>query len=213
MNWVLVCMVFGLGACASTYRVSPVVAPDQVPVFEQAGDMVRSSKKHVVELGAVRADMRQFDMPRFFIRFKNQGKNPLEFSSENVSVTFNDSPARVLSYEAQIQDVQNRLSYYGMRAPVFLQPSYHPFFGAYRGGFVFVDDFNDRLDVQQALADLDYIQNHSLKPKVVRPGDEVAGEIVIGTKLAAGRSQTMVVNVAVDGENHQFTFGYDQMQR
>ncbi|WP_370262576.1 hypothetical protein [Limnobacter sp.] len=210
-----------LGACASTYRVSPVVSENQLQVAASSGESLRSSKKHVVEVGAIRPSMRQFDSPRFNVRFKNQGKEPLEFSTENVSVTFNGSAARVLSYEAQIQDVQNRLAYYGMRAPIFYNPAqsffyhqplhYQPF-GSRRGGFLMVEDFNDRIDVQQALADLDYIQKNSLKPRVVRPGQEAFGEIVVGSKLGASSSQSMVVTVVVDDEQHQFTFGYDELK-
>lgn len=210
-----------LSACASTYRVSPIVAENQTQVIAPAGEAVRSSKKHVVEVGAIRSNMRQFDSPRFNVRFKNQGKEPLEFSTENVTVSFNDKAAPVVSYEAQIEDVQNRLSFYGLRAPIFYSPFrspfyhqplyYHPF-GGYRGGLLLVEDFNDRVDVQQALADFDYIQKYSLKPKVVRPGQEVFGEIVVGSKLSASSSQNMVVTVSVDGEQHQFTFGYDELK-
>lgn len=75
-----------------------------------------------------------------------------------------------------------------------------------------VEDFNDRIDVQQALADLDYIQKNSLKPRVVRPGQEAFGEIVVGSKLGASSSQSMVVTVVVDDEQHQFTFGYDELK-
>ncbi|HEX4842407.1 MAG TPA: hypothetical protein VFV57_01955 [Limnobacter sp.] len=204
-----------LSACASTYRVSPLVADNQIQVVAPSGEAVRSSKKHVVEVGVVRTNMRQFDNPRFTVRFTNQGKDPLEFSTENVTASFNGRPATVVSYEAQLQDVQNRLSFYGLRAPVFYtpfrSPFYYPPFGGHHGGFVIAQDFNDRLDVQQALADFDYIQQFSLKPKVVRPGQETFGEIVVGAKLGASSSQDMVVTVDVDGEQHSFTFGYDQL--
>lgn len=210
-----------LGGCASVYRVSPVIAPEQVQVVAPQGESVRSAKKHVVELSPVRYDMRQFDSPRFYLRFVNQGKEPLEFSSENVSAVFNGRQVRVLSYEDQIQEVQNRLSFYGFRAPVFYGPFRSPYYkggafyhgpGGFRGGFVAFEDFTDHVDIQNALADLDYIQKHSLKPKVIRPGQEIGGEVVVAAKLSADRSQDMVVTIQVDGEQHVFKYGYDQIK-
>lgn len=114
-----------LSACASMYSVRPVVAENQVPVQNQGFESLSSSKKHMVQVGSVYNSMRQFDNPRFNVTFVNNGKFPVEFSTENVTVTFNGEPATVVSYEAQIQDVQNRLSFYGFRAPIFYSPFYH----------------------------------------------------------------------------------------
>jgi len=108
-----------LSACASMYSVRPVIAENQVPVQNQGFESLSSSKKHMVQVGSVYNSMRQFDNPRFNVTFVNQGKFPVEFSTENITVTLNGEPATVVSYEAQIQDVQNRLSFYGFRAPVF----------------------------------------------------------------------------------------------
>jgi len=115
-----------LSACASMYSVRPVIAENQVPVQNQGFESLSSSKKHMVQVGSVYNSMRQFDNPRFNVTFVNQGKFPVEFSTENITVTLNGEPATVVSYEAQIQDVQNRLSFYGFRAPIFYSPFYHP---------------------------------------------------------------------------------------
>lgn len=201
-----------LSACVSMYSVRPVIAQNQVPVQNQGFESLSSTKKNVVQVGSVYNSMRQFDNPRFNVTFVNKGKFPVEFSTQNVSVTFNGQPAVVISYEAQIQDVQNRLSYYGFRAPIFYSPFYHPPFqrGFHGGGFLFQTDFNDRVDVQQAFADFDRIQRYSLKPKVVRPGEQTQGEIIVARKLSASSAQDISVTVQVDEEVHQFDFGYLQ---
>ncbi|MFN7505170.1 MAG: hypothetical protein ACK5Q1_06380, partial [Limnobacter sp.] len=184
-----------LSACVSMYSVRPVVAENQVPVQNQGFESLSSSKKHTVQVGSVYNSVRQFDSPRFNVTFVNQGKFPLEFSTENVTVTFNGEPAAVVSYDAQIQDVQNRLSYYGLRAPVFYR-------GFHGGGLFFQTDFNDQLDIQKAFADFDRIQKYSLKPKVVRPGEQVQGEVVVARKLSASSAQNITVTVRVDDDIH-----------
>lgn len=201
---------FLLSACASMYSVRPVVAENQVPVQNQGFESLSSRKTHIVQVGSVYNSIRQFDNPRFNVTFVNNGKFPIEFSTENVTVTFNGEPATVVSYEAQIQDVQNRLSFYGMRVPIFYSPFYRqPFHGGFHGsGFLFQTDFNDRIDVQQAFADFDRIQKYSLKPKVVRPGEQTQGEIIVARKLSASSAQNITVTVRVDEEIHKFEFGY-----
>lgn len=202
-----------LSACASMYSVRPIVAENQVPVQGPGYESLSSQKKHTVQVGSVYNSMRQFDNPRFNVTFVNNGKFPVEFSTENVTVTFNGEPATVVSYEAQIQDVQNRLSFYGMRAPIFYSPFYQqPFHRGFHGsGFLFQTDFNDRVDVQQAFADFDRIQKYSLKPKVVRPGEQTQGEIIVARKLSSSSAQNITVNVRVDNDMHSFDFGYLQM--
>lgn len=201
-----------LSACASMYSVRPVVAENQVPVQNQGFESLSSEKKHIVQVGSVYNSMRQFDNPRFNVTFVNKGKFPVEFSTENVTVSFNGEPATVVSYEAQIQDVQNRLSFYGMRAPIFYSPFYHSPFqrGFHGGGAFFYTDFNDRLDVQQAFADFDRIQKYSLRPKVVRPGEQTQGEVIVARKLSASSAQNITVTVRVDEDTHKFDFGYLQ---
>lgn len=200
-----------LSACVSMFSVRPVVADNQVPVQNRGFESLSSTKKHLVQVGSAYNSQRQFDNPRFNVTFVNKGKFPVEFSTENVTVTFNGEPATVVSYEAQIQDVQNRLSYYGMRAPIFYSPFYHqPFYKGSHGGLVFRTDFNDRLDIQQALADFERIQKFSLKPKVVRPGEETQGQIVIAKKLSARSAQNITLTVRVDDDTHNFEFGYLQ---
>lgn len=120
--WCVVGSVFLLSACTSMYSVRPVAAENQVPVQNQGFESLSSKKKHIVQVGSVRNSIRQFDNPRFNITFVNQGKFPVEFSTENVTVTFNGQAAQVVSYDAQVQDVQNRLSFYGFRAPIFYSP-------------------------------------------------------------------------------------------
>ena len=193
------------------YSVRPVVAENQVPVQNQGFESLSSSKKHLVQVGSAYNSQRQFDSPRFNVTFVNKGKFPVEFSTENVTVTFNGEPATVVSYEAQIQDVQNRLSFYGMRVPIFYSPFYHqPFFKGSYGGLAFRTDFNDRVDVQQAFADFERIQKFSLKPKVVRPGEQTQGQIMIAKKLSASSAQNVTVTVRVDEDTHNFEFGYLQ---
>lgn len=200
-----------LSACVSMYSVRPVIAENQVPVQNQGFESLSSTKKHLVQVGSAYNSQRQFDNPRFNVTFVNKGKFPVEFSTENVTVTFNGEPATVVSYEAQIQDVQNRLSFYGMRAPIFYSPFYYqPFYKGSHGGLVFRTDFNDRLDVQQAFADFERIQKFSLKPKVVRPGEQTQGQIVIAKKLSASSAQNITVTVRVDDDLHNFEFGYLQ---
>jgi hypothetical protein len=200
-----------LSACVSMFSVRPVVAENQVPVQNQGFESLSSTKKHIVQVGSVYNSMRQFDNPRFNVTFVNQGKFPVEFSTENVTVILNGEPATVVSYEAQIQDVQNRLSYYGLRAPIFYSPFYHsPFERSFSGGVFLQTDFNDRLDVQQAFADFERIQKYSLKPKVVRPGEQVQGEVVVARKLSASSAQNITVTVRVDDDIHKFDFGYLQ---
>ncbi|VWX35689.1 conserved exported hypothetical protein [Limnobacter sp. 130] len=201
-----------LSACVSMYSVRPVVAENQIPVQNQGFESLSSKKKHMVQVGSVYNSMRQFDNPRFNVTFVNNGKFPVEFSTENVTVTFNGEPAAVVSYEAQIQDVQNRLSFYGMRAPIFYSPFYHsPFHRGFHGGSVFLHtDFNDRVDVQQAFADFERIQKYSLKPRVVRPGEQTQGEIIVSRKLSASSAQDITVTVRVDDDTHKFDFGYLQ---
>lgn len=200
-----------LSACASMYSVRPVIAESQVPVQNQGFESLSSTKKHLVQVGSAYNSQRQFDNPRFNVTFVNKGKFPVEFSTENVTVTFNGEPATVVSYEAQIQDVQNRLAYYGMRVPIFYSPFYHqPFFKGSHGGLMFRTDFNDRVDVQQAFADFERIQQFSLKPKVVRPGEQTQGQVVIAKKLSASSAQNITVTVRVDDDTHNFEFGYLQ---
>lgn len=203
---------FLMSACASMYSVRPVVAENQVPVQNQGFESLSSTKKHMVQVGSAYNSMRQFDNPRFNVTFVNQGKFPVEFSTENVTVTFNGEPATVVSYDAQIQDVQNRLSFYGLRAPIFYSPFYQqPFHRGFHGsGFLFRTDFNDRVDVQQAFADFERIQKYSLKPKVVRPGEQTQGEIIVARKLSASSAQNITVTVRVDDDSHNFDFGYLQ---
>lgn len=205
-----------LSACASMYSVRPVIAENQVPVQNAGFESLSSEKKHTVQVGSAYNSMRQFDNPRFNVTFVNKGKFPIEFSTENVTVTFNGEPATVVSYAAQIQDVQNRLSFYGMRVPIFYSPFYQPPFhrgfhgGFHGGGFLFQTDFNDRVDVQQAFADFDRIQKYSLKPTVVRPGEQAQGQIIVAKKLSASSAQDITVNVRVDDDAHTFKFGYLQ---
>lgn len=200
-----------LGACASMYSVRPVVAENQVPVQNQGFESLSSSKKHIVQVGSAYNAQRQFDSPRFNVTFVNKGKFPVEFSTDNVTVLLNGEPASVVSYDAQIQDVQNRLAYFGMRVPIFYTPFYHtPFYKGFHGGAFLQTDFNDRIDVQQALADFDRIQKYSLKPKVVRPGEQVQGEVVVARKLSASSAQNATVTVRVDDDSHTFNFGYLQ---
>lgn len=208
----LVGLLLLTGGCASMYSVRPVVGADQVPVQNRGFESLSSQKKHLVQVGSVYNAMRQFDNPRFQVTFVNQGKLPVEFSTQNITVLLNGEPAAVVSYEAQLQDVQNRLSYYGLRMPIFGSPFYYPPFhrGFHGSGVFFQSDFHDRLDVQQAVIDLERIQKYSLKPRVVRPGEQTQGDIVIGRKLSASSAQNLQVTVVVDEDKHQFEFGYLQ---
>ena len=84
-----------LSACVSMYSVRPVVADNQVPVQNRGFESLSSTKKHLVQVGSAYNSQRQFDNPRFNVTFVNKGKFPVEFSTENVTVTFNGEPATV----------------------------------------------------------------------------------------------------------------------
>lgn len=217
---VLVFCLGALGGCATVYEVRSQAMGDQVAVYNGQFETLRSSKKHIVEMGSVSNSMVQFDDLRFNVLFTNRGKNPVEFSSEKVEGTLNGKRLLALSYEAQLQDIENRLSYYGYRVsvynnPVFVNPSYRSGvgFGAQIGvgGFGFGgfnDGLNDNLDIQRAYADLDRLKRFGLKPKVVQPGETVSGEVTLSGRLPAGDVQYLNIQVNVDNEQHAFEFAY-----
>ncbi|HEY1058561.1 MAG TPA: hypothetical protein VGE55_07515 [Limnobacter sp.] len=210
-------LVSALSACASVYDVRPQPVNTQVSVFNNGVESLRSKKVHEVEVGASAPQMVQFDDLRFMVSFTNHGKNPVEFSPANVAATLNGQAVPVLSYEAQLQDIENRLSYYGYRLSVLPGPGYvAPYYqsgvgfgGRFGFGFAGFDDgMNDRLDVQRAYNDLDRLKRLGLKPRVVKPGETAAGEITLARRLPAGSVQYLSLDVNVDGETHHFEFGY-----
>ncbi|MCQ8896144.1 hypothetical protein NQT62_06795 [Limnobacter humi] len=219
VKWAMPILALTLNACASVYDVRPQPVNTQVSVFNNGVESLRSKKVHEVEVGSSAPQMVQFDDLRFMVSFTNHGKNPVEFSPANVAVTLNGQVVPVLSYEAQLQDIENRLSYYGYRLSLFPGPGYiAPFyqsgvgyggrFGFGFGNAGFDDGFNDRLDVQRAYNDLERLKRLGLKPKVVKPGETSAGEITLARRLPAGSVQYLSLDVTVDGEAHHFEFGY-----
>ncbi|MFN4329868.1 MAG: hypothetical protein ACK4FF_13430 [Limnobacter sp.] len=209
-----------IAGCATVYEVRPQAQQGQVQVFNQGVESLRSEKKHVVEAGTMQA-MSRFDEPRYMVVFTNRGKNPVEFSPDNVSADVQGQIIRALSYEAQLQSIENRLRYYGYsvgvgRGPGVFYPGvfYTPGFGVrghYGVGYgysVFNPAFNDRLDVDQAYRNLDRLRQSGLKHRVVQPGETVRGEVTLAGRLPEGQVQFLNLLVDVDGERHSFEFGY-----
>lgn len=213
-------LISALMGCATVYDVRSQAVGEQMAVYNGAQESLRSSKTHLVEAGPVASSMVQFDDLRFYVSFTNRGKNPLEFSSQNVEGVLNGVRVSALSYEAQLQDIENRLSYYGHRSlfysgPVFVNPNYRSGvgFGAQVGvgGFGFSgfnEGFNDNLDIQRAYSDLERLKRNGLKPRVVQPGETVSGEVVLSTRLPSGSVQYLNLSVTVDKEQHAFEFAY-----
>lgn len=211
--------------CASTYTISPQPADTQVPVFSDQGNLIRSSKVNDVQAGPISNATSVHSNLRFYVQLKNNTNNPIEFSPAQVTAQLNDQAATVVSYEAQLQDVQNRLANYGLR--ISIGGGYHgrPYsgfgfgfgHGSTFGGFGWTpfsragwDASLDNLDIQRAYEDLNRIEQFALKPKVVKPGEEYGGEVVIAARLSAEPRQVARLKILAGEETHEFEFHYDR---
>jgi hypothetical protein len=193
--------------------VRPIQSERQVLIENQDVEALSSTRKHELQVAPVSKSIRQFDTLHFKVVFLNKGELPVEFSTENLTVIMNGEPVRLQTYEAQLQDIRNRLSFYGLKVPISYYSSYHlPFYLRFHDDQLFLrTDFNDRLDVLQAFADFEYIQAYSLKPKLVLPGAHNQGEVIIDKKLSENKIQRIMISVRIEEETHTFNFEYYQM--
>jgi hypothetical protein len=193
-----------LAGCVSMYDVRPQVLGTQIQVTEGTRESLRSEKKHVVEVGALRPRIRQFDDLRFVVSLTNRGPRSVLFSPKQIEARLNGELVQAVPYEVQRDRIQRRIDDY--RASVQL---YYPCCAqeySYRAGF----DYRsfDRLDLQQAYDDLDHLTQYGLRSTEVKPGETVRGEVVLSSRLPAGSVQQLSLEVRVDSEVHAFEFGY-----
>lgn len=193
-----------LSACVSVYDVRPQATGAQIQVTEGTRESVRSVKKHVVEVGALRPRIRQFEDLRFVVSFTNKGRRSVLFSPAQVEARLNGMPVHAVPYEIQRDRIQRRIDDYRNRVQLYSPCCAHD--NSLRAGF---DDRSfDRLDLQQAYDELDQLTQYGLRATEVKPGETVRGEVVLSSRLPAGSVLQLNLEVRVDSELHAFEFGY-----
>lgn len=208
----LVCSVVALSACAAPYRVIPTLEP------------VTSSTPPVPKINEVAVrplkDLQgQYNRPGFVVTIKNKTAQPLAVSTENIQAELNGKTVRVMSFDAQVDELMGILSRRNLSIPIYspIYSGFHPYFvGPYRFAphyrFAREDGF-DSVDAQLAIRDLNHVRQKALRPTVLQPGQMVEGEITILDKLPAQKDQEMKVAITLGGEIHRFQFAYQQLQR
>jgi hypothetical protein len=204
----LVVICLWLTGCASVYEVAPRFETENGIRLENSPNGLVSTKKHVVTVCPIHYSMSQFESPRFYISVQNRGDFPLEFSTRDIQVRFNNERGRVVSYEAQREAIRNRLAYYGYRVnlgyPLFPYPPFKQNVG--------FDSTFDGIDIQTALADLNYLERTALRDHILPPHSQYGGEVTLANKLSASDTQFLEMVITVGDEIHTFDFDYHLQQ-
>lgn len=196
--------VLALGGCAAPYRVIPVLP-----------DKPQAAKLNPVLIEPV-GDSRgqylqgQHNRPKFRVTVKNNTQKAIKFSTDNIQATLNDEPAKVMSFDAQVDELLNIL-----RVSPNPYPGFYPAFRFSFGPFARVDrgvEF-DSVDLQRTQQELQYVRKNALRPTVLDPGMEYSGEITLKNKLSDQRDQNIRLTVEFAGETQSFQFALQQLSR
>lgn len=200
----LAAIALALTGCAAPYRVIPV-SPDKPqtaklnPVsVEPAGD---SQGQYL---------QGQYSRPKFQVTVKNNTKQAIKFSTENIQATLNGEPAKVMTFDAQVDELLNILRVSHSPYPSFYPSLRFSFgsFGRIGSGVEF-----DSIDVQRTQQELYYVRKNALRPTVLDPGMEYRGEITLKNKLPAQRDQDIHLTIEFAGETQLFQFALQQLSR
>lgn len=198
----LVC--FGLIACAPTYQLT-------------SQPLATASNSLPVQVSPVAKLQSPFQRLRFSVRIVNETKQDYFFSTESVKARLNGQPARVLSYEAQRQELESIILYYQPTVRFFPQSvitysrAGQPMGVAYQPvGF---DSQMDSIDLQLALDDLAYLNNHAVRPVTIQAGQTYQGEITLLNKLNESAEQRVDLQISFAGQTHAFVINARLLQQ
>lgn len=195
-----------LVACAAPYRVIPV----QVAAVPDPGTVANPSNqnRHEVRLEPVTDLQGQYQRPRFRLSVKNLGKEPRRIAAENVEASLNGRPTKVMSYDAQVDELLNAL-----RTMPQIHTGFYPYFQYRFSPFASMERSMDSIDVQQVQHELDQVRKRAFKPTVLEPGMDYTGEITLKNKLPAQADQELLFKVKMGAETHPFQFALQQLRR
>lgn len=186
---------FGLMACAPTYKLTNL-------------QMQSIDAYPKVTVQPVNEMQSPFQRLRFVVKVYNHTSQNLPFSTDSVKAKLNGRGARVLSYEAQRQELESIILYYqplvrfNPRELVTYGRLGQPLGVAYQPvGF---DIPMDSIDLQNALNELAYLKSHAVRPVLIKPGETYQGEITLLDKLDQSAEQKIDLQITFAGQTHQF---------
>ncbi|MDH4394492.1 MAG: hypothetical protein QE278_02325 [Limnobacter sp.] len=197
-------LALAVSGCAAPYRVIPVL-PDK-PLTAKLNSVtvepLSDSKGQSLQ--------GQYSRPKFKVTVKNNTQQAIKFSTENIQATLNGEPAKVMTFDAQVDELLNVLrvssgSYSGF------YPSLRFSFGSF--GRIGSGVEFDSIDIQRTQQELYDVRKNALRPTVLDPGMEYSGEITLRNKLPAQRDQDIRLTVELAGETQSFQFALQQLSR
>lgn len=193
-----------LAGCAAPYRVIPISPekPQAVKLNPVSVEPIADSRGQYLQ--------GQHSRPKFKVTVKNNTQKAIKFSTENIQATLNDEPAKVMTFDAQVDELLNIL-----RVSSNPYPSFYPTFRFSFGPFARIDrgvEF-DSIDLQRTQKELYEVRKNALRPTVLDPGMEYSGEVTLKTKLPAQRDQDIRLTVEFAGETQSFQFALQQLSR
>jgi hypothetical protein len=197
-------LVLALTGCAAPYRVIPVLPdnPQAAKLNSVSVEPLSDSRGQSLQ--------GQYSRPKFRVTVKNNTKQAVKFSTENIQATLNGEPAKVMSFDAQVDELLNVL-----RVSSGAYPSFYPAlrfsFGSY--GRIGSGVEFDPIDIQRTQQELYDVRKNALRPTVLDPGTEYSGEITLKNKLPAQRDQEINLTVEFAGEAQSFQFALQQLSR
>lgn len=200
----LAVLALSLAGCAAPYRVIPL-APDKpqpAAVNPVTVEPISDSRGQYLQ--------GQHTRPKFKVTVKNNTKQAIKFSTDNIQATLNNEPAKVMSFDAQVDELLNIL-----RASPNPYPSFYPALRFSFGPYARIDrgiEF-DSVDLQRTQQELQYVRKNALRPTVLDPGMEYSGEVTLKNKLSDQRDQDIRLTVEFAGETQSFQFALQQLSR
>ena len=202
-----------LGGCtdARALKVSPM--NPVAPVYRQGRPWLESTKRNQVALWLLtpqfKNDWRELLPPAFYLAVKNEGREPLEFSIDDIMVTSAGRPVRLLSYAeyraeivalggAGLRGVQGAVEQIKAHSPYLdLVEETRIDYAAQDMSGAITDRWKQLLDDARLMLDR--------KSYTLKPGEVVGGVVRLRPEdLAADRP--LRLTVALNGELHEFLF-------
>ena len=209
-------LVCGLSGCAPTMMsLNPSSSPNQKIVYEDGLPIVMSVKSSAVALYPATRTFAAKSGPRVAVKVTNGTKQPVEFSTDNITASAGKAPVRVKSYEELVaeQEAQKR-SANNAAMMAAIMGGMGQMVGQRTNDLAFSQS---QLQASQTIASstqqqldmadstISELTKSMLKRQTVMPGATYGGYVQLD-KVDGFANEPLAITVDFGGEVHQFSY-------
>lgn len=213
----LMSSILSLQGCAAfqSMKMTAVAYPEQQVGYQET---ITSQKKHFVSLAPYQEQNVAKGKTSFVLFVKNCGEDPINISSDNVSVIFEGNTKKwasrkikVVSFDDLMNEVRsNRIAAISARYSL-QRPRYRDVVVDVEDGQAVYYSTTERVPMYDTHAygppSKAAVEKLVLKPQAIMPGQSCSGLVVCDTRDMNYKVEgDFQVVVSVNGEDHKFTF-------